>query len=105
LTYADSPSLEEKGRVDRLNILKKGEKKMTVNEVKKRLMAWPGVEIEGKPKAKTVDFTDLMRCKQTFIEIWFAKRPDSEEVVRMETFCKENGFILSNNQVWFERED
>ncbi len=77
---------------------------MTVNEVKKKLLAWPGVEI-GKLKAKTVDFTDLARCSKTFIEIRFAKRPNSEVVREMETFCKENGFILSNNQVWFEREE
>lgn len=77
---------------------------MTVNEVKKRLMAWPGVEIE-KPKARTVDFTDLARCKQTFIEITFIKRPNSGTVEEMETFCKENGFVFSNNQVWFEREE
>ncbi len=77
---------------------------MTVNEVKKKLLAWPGVEIEGKLKAKTVDFTDLARCSKTFIEIKFAKRPNSEIVKEMGVFCKENGFILSNNQMWFEED-
>ena len=93
VTNADSPSLYEEviGRI---------RDKMTVNEAKKKLMAWPGVVIEGKLKAKTVDFTDLARCSKSFIEIGFAKRPNSEVVREMKTFCKENGFILSNNQVW-----
>ena len=74
---------------------------MTVNEVKKAIANWPGIEIDGKIKARTVDFTDLARCKKTFLEVKFVRPPAPEVMAEITAFCKEAGVILSNHQVWF----
>jgi len=75
---------------------------MTIPQLKKSILAWPGVEFHPtkKPKSYTVDFIDLARCKKTFLEVFFKTWPGKEKWDEMYSFCKEEGVILTNNQLW-----